>query len=125
MTSSGPADPDRAVPSAAGRGGSDDIVARTRTAIRVEGIVQGVGFRPFVFALATRLGLAGLVGNDVDGVFAEVEGPPGAVAEFLRALDRDAPPLARVERVTATAMAPAGTESFEIVASDPVGRAAR
>ena len=88
----------------------------------MEGIVQGVGFRPFVFALATRLGLAGLVGNDVDGVFAEVEGPPGAVAEFLRALDRDAPPLARVERVTATAMAPAGTESFEIVASDPVGR---
>ncbi len=121
MTSSGPADPDRAVPFA-GRGGSDDIAARTRTAVRVEGIVQGVGFRPFVFALATRLGLAGLVGNDVDGVFAEVEGPPGAVAEFLRALDRDAPPLARVERVTATAMAPAGTESFEIVASDPVGR---
>jgi hydrogenase maturation protein HypF len=127
MTSSGPADPDRAVPSAASRNrhddnGHDDVVARTRTAIRVEGIVQGVGFRPFVFALATRLGLAGLVGNDVDGVFAEVEGPPGAVAEFLRALDRDAPPLARVERVTATAMAPAGTESFEIVASDPVGR---
>ncbi len=127
MTSSGPADPDRAVLSVAGRNGHDDnghddIVARTRTAIRVEGIVQGVGFRPFVFALATRLGLAGLVGNDVDGVFTEVEGPPGAVAEFLRALDRDAPPLARVERVTATAMAPAGTESFEIVASDPVGR---
>jgi hydrogenase maturation protein HypF len=38
-----------------------------RTAVRVEGIVQGVGFRPFVYALANRLGLAGLVGNDVDG----------------------------------------------------------
>ncbi len=88
----------------------------------MEGIVQGVGFRPFVYALATRLGLSGLVGNDVDGVFAEVEGSSAAVAEFLRALRRDAPPLARVERVTATAMAPAETASFEIVASDPVGR---
>jgi len=93
-----------------------------RTAVRVEGIVQGVGFRPFVYAQATRLGLGGLVGNDVDGVFAEVEGAPEAVTEFLRALERDAPPLARVERVTATAMAPAGTASFEIVASDPAGR---
>ena len=88
----------------------------------MEGIVQGVGFRPFVYALATRLGLSGLVGNDVDGVFAEVEGSSAAVAEFLRALRRDAPPLARVERVTATTMAPAETASFEIVTSDPVGR---
>jgi hydrogenase maturation protein HypF len=88
----------------------------------VEGIVQGVGFRPFVYALATRLGLAGLVGNDVDGVFAEAEGPPAALAEFLRALERDAPPLARVERVTATTMAPGGTAAFQIVASDPAGR---
>ena len=47
--------------------------AVVRTAVRVEGIVQGVGFRPFVYALAARLGLGGLVGNDVDGVFAEVE----------------------------------------------------
>src|SRR5579859_4780488 len=90
-----------------------------RTAVRVEGVVQGVGFRPFVYALATRLGLGGLVGNDVDGVFAEVEGDPAAVAEFLRALEKEAPPLATVERVTATAMAPAGTAAFEIVASDP------
>ncbi len=88
----------------------------------MEGIVQGVGFRPFVYSLATRLRLGGLVGNDVDGVFAEVEGDPAAVREFLDALERDAPPLARIERVTAAAMAPAGTASFEIVASDPAGR---
>jgi hydrogenase maturation protein HypF len=93
-----------------------------RTAVRVEGIVQGVGFRPFVYALATRLGLCGLVGNDVDGVFAEVEGPAEAVREFLAALERDAPPLARVDRVTATAVAPAGAASFEIVASESAGR---
>ena len=45
--------------------------------------MQGVGFRPFVHALATGLGLTGLVGNDLDGVFAEVEGPAAAVSEFL------------------------------------------
>ena len=57
--------------------------------------MQGVGFRPFVYALAARLGLGGFVGNDVDGVFAEVEGSPTAVREFLRSLERDPPPLAR------------------------------
>ena len=88
----------------------------------MEGIVQGVGFRPFVYALATRLGLGGLVGNDVDGVFAEVEGSPAAVREFLDTLERDAPPLARVDRVTATASVPLGSSSFEIVASEPSGR---
>src|ERR1700744_196603 len=103
-------------------GGRNEPATAVRTAVRVEGIVQGVGFRPFVYALATRLGLTGLVGNDVDGVFAEAEGPPAAVAEFLRALERDAPPLARVERVTATTMAPGGTAAFQIVASDPAGR---
>jgi hydrogenase maturation protein HypF len=102
--------------------GPDELGSPVRTAVRVEGIVQGVGFRPFVYALAARLGLAGLVGNDVDGVFAEVEGSPAATAEFLRALTRDAPPLARVERVTAAAMAPTGAAAFEIVASEPAGR---
>ncbi|HEX3514077.1 MAG TPA: acylphosphatase, partial [Trebonia sp.] len=117
-----PADPHGAGSAVVQGNGQDDKGLAVRTAVRVEGIVQGVGFRPFVYALATRLGLTGLVGNDLDGVFAEVEGSPAAVAEFLRALPRDAPPLARVERVTATAMAPAETASFEIVASDPAGR---
>jgi hydrogenase maturation protein HypF len=93
-----------------------------RTAIRVEGIVQGVGFRPFVYSLATGLGLGGLVGNDVDGVFAEVEGPPAAVGEFLRRLAAEAPPLASIERITTSAMTPAGAASFEIAASGPDGR---
>ena len=88
--------------------------APIRTAIRVEGIVQGVGFRPFVYALATGLGLSGFVGNDVDGVFVEVEGPPPAVAEFLRQLERDPPPLARIERVTAATMTPTGETAFAI-----------
>ena len=46
-----------------------------RLHLRVEGVVQGVGFRPFVHRTATELGLGGLVGNDAAGVFIEVEGP--------------------------------------------------
>jgi hydrogenase maturation protein HypF len=93
-----------------------------RTALRVEGVVQGVGFRPFVYSLATGLGLTGLVGNDTDGVFAEVEGPPAAVTEFLHRLERDAPPLARIEKVTIRAISPARSEqSFVIAASTSAG----
>ena len=90
---------------------------RVRTRIRVEGIVQGVGFRPFVHGLATRLDLAGFVGNDARGVFVEVEGDDGAVAEFLRVIESEPPPLAVVERVTASTMAPVGEWHFTIVAS--------
>jgi len=95
------------------------VNGRIRTAVRVEGVVQGVGFRPFVYSLATSLGLGGLVGNDADGVFAEVEGEPAAVEAFLAALARDAPPLARIERVTTSAMRPDGTASFAIAPSQP------
>ncbi len=98
-----------------------NVPSVVRTAVRVEGIVQGVGFRPFVYSLATGLGLSGLVGNDVDGVFVEVEGPAAAVREFLLALERDAPPLARIERVTTRPMTPSGSVSFVIAASEPAG----
>jgi hydrogenase maturation protein HypF len=88
-----------------------------RKAVRVQGVVQGVGFRPFVYSLATGLGLGGLVGNDTDGVFAEIEGESAAVGEFLRLLEKNAPPLARIERVTATSLPAQGAGSFRIVAS--------
>jgi hydrogenase maturation protein HypF len=94
---------------------------RVRRDVRVDGVVQGVGFRPFVYSLATRLGLAGRVGNDVGGVFVEVEGPAADVERFLVALERDAPPLALVERVTATPTGLTGGIGFTIVASDPGG----
>jgi len=97
------------------------VTPPVRTAIRVEGIVQGVGFRPFVYTLATGLGLGGFVGNDVDGVFVEVEGPSAKVTEFLRQLERHPPPLARIERVTATTVAATGETSFAIAPSGPAG----
>ncbi|HEY2508775.1 MAG TPA: carbamoyltransferase HypF [Streptosporangiaceae bacterium] len=90
---------------------------RVRTAVRVQGVVQGVGFRPFVYSLATGLGLGGLVGNDADGVFAEVEGSTDAVAEFLALLRRDAPPLARIDRVSTRNVALTGSALFTIAPS--------
>jgi hydrogenase maturation protein HypF len=97
------------------------VSQRVRTAVRVQGIVQGVGFRPFVYSLATSLGLAGVVGNDTDGVFAEVEGSPVAVAAFLSRLRQDAPPLARIERVTTTELRPSGASEFSIAPSGAGG----
>jgi hydrogenase maturation protein HypF len=96
------------------------VASHVRTEVRVEGVVQGVGFRPFVYALANRLGLAGLVGNDVRGVFVEVEGTAASVEDFLTALRAEAPPLATVERVAAREIPPTGTPGFAIVAS-PAG----
>ncbi|HUA43142.1 MAG TPA: carbamoyltransferase HypF [Streptosporangiaceae bacterium] len=95
---------------------------RIRIGIRVEGVVQGVGFRPFVYSLATSLGLAGLVGNDVDGVFAEIEGSPEAVAKFLLLLEQEAPPLARIERVSTRSLGLTGAGSFSIVPSQAGGQ---
>ena len=92
---------------------------RARVSVRVTGTVQGVGFRPFVYSLATRLGLAGFVGNDSAGVFAEIEGPPAAVAEFLVAVARDAPPLARIDQVVSTNLQPYGSAGFTIAPSAP------
>lgn len=67
--------------------------------LRVRGIVQGVGFRPFVHRLATGLGLSGWVLNDPEGVLVEVRGPEVALDAFCQALRREAPPAARVDGV--------------------------
>ena len=69
---------------------------RERRGVDVRGIVQGVGFRPFVYALARRHGLSGMVRNDAEGVRIEVEGAHEELERFIRALQEDAPPLAAV-----------------------------
>ena len=88
-----------------------------RLRIRVEGIVQGVGFRPFVFGLAAEHHLAGFVGNDTDGVFVEAEGVAGALTDFLTDLENRAPALALVQRVTSEPTRPTGERGFRIVES--------
>jgi hydrogenase maturation protein HypF len=90
----------------------------TRRLVRVRGVVQGVGFRPFVATLAGELGLAGTVRNDPDGVLADVQGDAGAVEAFCRRVRDDAPPLALVEAVTWRAEADrAEQDGFVIVSS--------
>ena len=80
-----------------------DVIAppapATRRRFDVQGVVQGVGFRPFVYRLAHKLALAGWVNNDGAGVTIEVEGDPSRIDEMKRRLTRDAPPLARIERI--------------------------
>ncbi|MGW3770061.1 carbamoyltransferase HypF [Actinomadura verrucosospora] len=92
-----------------------------RVGVRVEGVVQGVGFRPFVHGLATGLGLSGLVGNDAGGVFIEVEGAPDKVGRFLDGLRTRPPRLALVERVTTRELDAVGRGGFAIVGSDASG----
>ncbi len=88
----------------------------------MDGIVQGVGFRPFVHRLATRLELRGVVGNDERGVFIEVEGGSAAVAAFLAAVRDSPPPLAVVDRVTARDIPVTGAPGFSIAPSTGPGR---
>ncbi len=95
---------------------------RCRSRVRIDGTVQGVGFRPFVFRLAEELALGGFVGNDERGVVLEVEGTADAVATFLERVRAEAPPLARVERVTAEPVEPLDGTGFEIVASERHGQ---
>ncbi len=94
-----------------------------RVRARVEGTVQGVGFRPFVYRLAGELGLAGWVLNDERGVLLEIEGDAGSVSSFMRRLAADAPPLAVVERVRSEELTPVGESGFAIVASERHGDA--
>ena len=95
-----------------------------RRRIRVRGVVQGVGFRPFVHRLATTYGLAGFVLNDGEGVVVEVEGDARAADDFVTALALEAPPLARVDSVTAERVAARGESGFAVETSRPTGRSA-
>src|SRR5918998_1181373 len=85
-----------------------------RREISVRGIVQGVGFRPFIYALARRHGLAGLVRNDAEGVHIEVEGAPEELEHFVRALKEDAPPLAVIEALSWRPLAVLEERDFRI-----------
>ncbi len=90
-----------------------------RLRLRVRGIVQGVGFRPFVYQLAVRQMLGGYVLNDGEGVLIEVEGPAMALAAFTEVLSANPPPLARVDEVLSESLPPAGDRTFTIRASAP------
>ncbi|HEY2472061.1 MAG TPA: carbamoyltransferase HypF [Terracidiphilus sp.] len=88
----------------------------------MRGVVQGVGFRPFVYRLATEEQIAGLIGNDTDGVIIELEGAPLRIQSFLSRLQSETPPLARIDSVVVSNLAPIGETSFRIVASEVLGK---
>ena len=82
--------------------------------IHITGIVQGVGFRPFVYGLAMSLGLKGWVCNTSAGVNIEVDGDPAVLERFIERLEQDAPVLAHIHSLTSQPQAAQGFTSFEI-----------
>ena len=93
----------------------------TRLRIRVHGVVQGVGFRPFVWRTAMGLGLTGWTRNDSQGVLIEVQG--AAADQFSEKLRACPPPLARIDALWVDTSEPVQEESgFSILQSDDVGR---
>ncbi len=88
-----------------------------RVAVTVSGVVQGVGFRPFVHRLARKLKLSGWVQNTPQGVAIELEGAAAALEEFLKRLKSEAPPHASLDPLEARWLAPVGISGFEIRAS--------
>ena len=95
-------------------------MAVIRSRLRVAGTVQGVGFRPFVWRLAHRHRLGGLVRNGPDGVVIEVQGSTEAINSFVTALHHDRPPLAEVTQIDIEEMPvdPAACDGFTILESD-------
>src|ERR1700758_45800 len=91
----------------------------------VTGVVQGVGFRPFVHRIATELGLTGFVGNDSGSVFIEVQGPGTCIDEFRRRLRAELPPLASISAVSVVDLDAdrLRDSEFRIVESQPVAGA--
>ncbi len=85
-----------------------------RLAVSVKGVVQGVGFRPFIYQLAYKHCLAGWVTNTSGEVRIEVEGDPLALDDFLRDLERNAPPQSHIIEVMSTRLSAAGYSGFEI-----------
>ncbi|MCA1586381.1 MAG: acylphosphatase, partial [Acidobacteria bacterium] len=85
-----------------------------RATIEVTGLVQGVGFRPYVYSLATSLGLHGLVQNRGAHVFVDVEGEPSALDAFIERLSLAPPPGASIDQVRCRRVALAHHRDFAI-----------
>ena len=92
-----------------------------RQRLRIEGLVQGVGFRPFVHRLACEAALTGWVGNSGAGVTVEIEGPGGALKTFRTRLRTELPPLARLDKVHAETTDSLGGAGFSIKSSADAG----
>ena len=107
--------------------GKDDTSAETaisteaRLRISIRGAVQGVGFRPFVHRLATKLDLTGWVNNSSQGVTIEVEGEREVLEEFLLSLQAEKPPRSSIQSLESSWLEPVGFSEFAICASENAG----
>src|SRR3981081_4688135 len=90
------------------------MTARRRLRVCVHGVVQGVGFRPFVYTTAAALGLSGSVRNDTSGAIIEVEGDPAEIDHFVARLRDRPPPLAVIESIETQHIPPVGGTVFTI-----------
>jgi hydrogenase maturation protein HypF len=102
---------------------SRELAERERRAIAISGVVQGVGFRPFVYGLASRLDVRGFVRNRLGGVLIEAEGNSSALDRFTAELERG-PPLARIDEVRWTPQPVRGETAFHIEESEASGASA-
>jgi hydrogenase maturation protein HypF len=93
----------------------------TRKTIEITGIVQGIGYRPFVYHLALAHSIRGWVLNNEKGVFIDAEGEDGSLERFIEGLTKLAPPLARIESLKALSLQPQGYPAFEIRESRGAG----
>lgn len=96
-------------------------MSHQRLRLEIQGAVQGVGFRPFIYRLATELALPGWIINDTHGVFIEVEGSPDVLHNFLARIPHEAPPHARIHSLQPSWLEPVGYQQFEIRHSNEQG----
>lgn len=96
-------------------------LSTVRVRIAIRGLVQGVGFRPFIYRLASELHLKGWVNNNLQGVSIEVEGLREAVDAFVRRIGPERPPRAAIYSLETTVLDPVGYDAFEIRESDTAG----
>jgi hydrogenase maturation protein HypF len=93
-----------------------------RVSYKFSGIVQGVGFRPFIYRLATRNNLTGFVLNSTEGVFAEVQGPDESIEAFISQVRSQTPPLAEIYEISSREIPINGDRTFHIRESSWTGR---
>jgi len=95
--------------------------AEARLKLVVRGAVQGVGFRPFIYKLATEMGLCGWVCNSPQGVFIEAEGGRRILKNFLLQIESQKPPRSFIQSLEPIWLDAAGYRAFKIRASEPAG----
>ncbi|MBN1397462.1 MAG: carbamoyltransferase HypF [Bacteroidetes bacterium] len=100
---------------------NENTAVNQRLAIAIRGAVQGVGFRPFVYRLASDMHLNGRVSNTSAGVFIEAEGSKDILDRFLLRLQREIPPRAFIQSLESSFLDPVGFDNFEILKSDDTG----